>query len=139
MRRRAFIAGLGSAAALPILSRHVARAQGTKPHHVGVILQGDPWYEVVDGLRDGLNRLRLVEGRDFVLDIRDSHGDLHVVGEAAASLEQQKVSLIYSVATSVTLAAKRGTKTTPIVFVAGTDPVAFRHRPLVVRNGRKAP
>jgi ABC-type uncharacterized transport system substrate-binding protein len=59
------------------------------------------------------------EGKQFVLDIRDTRGDLIAVEEAARDLEQQKVNLIYTVATSVSLAAKRATKNIPIVFAAG--------------------
>jgi putative ABC transport system substrate-binding protein len=46
------------------------------------------------------------------------------VESAARTLEEQKVDLIYSITTSVTLAAKRATKSVPIVFYTGTDPVA---------------
>ena len=45
----------------------------------------------------------------------------------------QKVDLIYAVATSVTLAAKRATKSVPIVFYAGTDPVSVG----LIENHRK--
>ena len=31
-------------------------------------LQGGPWYEVIDGLRDGLRKLGFEEGKQFVLD-----------------------------------------------------------------------
>lgn len=123
MNRRVFIAGLSCGVAWPIIFNHDACAQDAKPHRLGVILQGNPWYEVVDGLRDGLNRLGWMEGRDFVVDIRDTHGDRDAVEQAATVFERQRTGLIYSVATSVTLAVKRATATTPIVFVAGTDPV----------------
>ena len=43
---------------------------------------------------------------------------------AARSLEAQNVDLIYSWSTSVSLAVVRATKKVPIVFYAGTDPVA---------------
>ena len=43
---------------------------------------------------------------------------------AAKDLELGKVDLIYSVSTSVTLAVKKATARTPIVFYAGFDPVA---------------
>ena len=43
----------------------------------------------------------------------------------AIDLEREKVDLIYSLGTSVTLVVKRATKTVPIVFNAGSDPVAF--------------
>jgi ABC-type uncharacterized transport system substrate-binding protein len=41
---------------------------------------------------------------------------------AAADLERQKVDLIYSISTSVTMAVKRATTKTPIVFAVGSDP-----------------
>ena len=59
---------------------------------VGVILQGGPYYEAINGLRDGLREVGLEEGKHFVLDIRDAQGDLHVVEEAARQLEREKGS-----------------------------------------------
>jgi ABC-type uncharacterized transport system substrate-binding protein len=47
-----------------------------------------------------------------------------VVAQEARNLEQQQVALIYTLSTSVSVAAKKGTQKIPIVFVAGTNPVA---------------
>ena len=102
---------------------------------MGVILQGGPWYAVVDGLREGLNQSGFVEGQRYILDIRDTRGDLRAAEEAARNLEQQKVHLIYTAATSVSLAAKRATTNTPIVFFAGTDPVAVKLVESIPRPG----
>ncbi len=99
-------------------------AQEARVYHVGVVLQGGLYSATIDGLRDGLRELGLAEGKQFVLDVRDAKGNLKSVEAAARSLEGEKVDLIYTVATSVTLAAKRATKSVPIVFYAGTDPVA---------------
>jgi putative ABC transport system substrate-binding protein len=99
-------------------------AQQTQVHRVGVVHQGGAYTEAVDGLRDGLRELGFEEGKQYVLHVRDTKGDLTSVEAAARSLEAEKVAVIYSLATSVTLAVKRGTKSTPIVFYAGTDPVA---------------
>ena len=101
-----------------------AEAQQARVYRIGVILQGGPYFAAVDGLRDGLRDLGLEEGKQFVLLVRDTKGDLKSVEAAARSLEEQKVDLIYTLGTSVTLAAKRATKSVPIVFYAGTDPVA---------------
>jgi putative ABC transport system substrate-binding protein len=109
-----------------LLSVHTAAAQDIKLHRVGVILQGGAWYEVVDGLRESLVQSGLVEGRQFVLDIRDTRGDLQAVEQAARSLEQQRVNLIFTASTSVSVAARRATDNTPIVFVAGTNPVVVK-------------
>jgi putative ABC transport system substrate-binding protein len=97
--------------------------QGEIPR-LGVILQGGPFSAVVDGLRAGLREQQLVEGKQFALEVRDTGGDLKAVEEAARSLERQRVALIYTVATSVTVAARQATASVPIVFCAGTDPVA---------------
>ncbi|MET0163434.1 MAG: ABC transporter substrate-binding protein [Vicinamibacterales bacterium] len=100
-------------------------AQSARVYRVGVVLQGGANFAAIDGLRDGLRELGLEEGKQFVLDVRDAKGNLASVEAAAKDLEREKVDLIYAVATSVTLAAKRATTSVPIVFYAGTDPVAI--------------
>jgi putative ABC transport system substrate-binding protein len=102
-----------------------AQAQQPKVYRVGVLLPGEAWYEIIDGLRAGLRELGLEEGKQFVLEIRDTKGDLKAEEEAARNLEQEKVNLIYATRTSVTIAAKRATADIPIVFCAGTDPVVL--------------
>jgi putative ABC transport system substrate-binding protein len=65
------------------------------------------------------------ERKQFVLDIRDTRGDLRAVEAAARDLVRARVDLLYTVPTSVSLAAKRATVDIPIVFCAGTDPVSL--------------
>jgi putative ABC transport system substrate-binding protein len=120
--RRAFLGTLaGGLLAAPFAAE---TQQAGRVYRIGVVLQGGPYFADIDGLRDGLKELGLVEGRHFVLDLRDTKSDLSLVESAARTLEEQKVDLIYSITTSVTLAAKRATKSVPIVFYTGTDPVA---------------
>ena len=119
--RRTFLAGTG---AVLLVAPLAAEAQQARVYRIGIVLQGGPYFADIDGLRDGLKELGLVEGKHFVLDVRDTKGDLTLVESAARALEEQKVDLIYSITTSVTLAAKRATKSVPIVFYSGTDPVA---------------
>jgi putative ABC transport system substrate-binding protein len=102
-----------------------AQAQQPKINRVGVLLPGEHWTEIIDGLRAGLKELKLEEGKQFILEIRDTKGDLKAAETAARSLEQEKVNLIYTTRTSVTIAAKRVTADIPIVFSAGADPVAL--------------
>lgn len=99
-------------------------AQQARVYRVGVVLHGGPHSSAIDGLRDGLRELGLEEGKQFVLHVRDGKGDLKSVEAAARSLEGEKVDLIVAMSTSVTLAAKRATRSVPIVFYAGTDPVS---------------
>jgi putative ABC transport system substrate-binding protein len=103
---------------------HTVEAQQARVYRVGVVLLGGPHSATIDGLRDGLRELGLEEGKQFVLHVRDAKGDLKSVEATARSLEGEKVDLIVAMATSVTLAVKRATKSVPIVFYAGTDPVS---------------
>jgi putative ABC transport system substrate-binding protein len=119
-RRRFLELVSGSLLAAPL----AAEAQPARIYRVGVVLQGGPYLGSVDGLRKGLAELELEEGKQFVLHVRDTKGDLKSVEAEARRLEGEKVDLIYALATSVTLAVKRATKSVPIVFYAGTDPVA---------------
>ena len=113
-----FVLAISILAAVP-----PAQAQQPKAHRVGVITSGGPWYEVLDGLRVGLRKLGIEEGKQFVLAIRDTKGETKVAEEAARNLEQEKVDLIYTTQSSVTITARRATIDIPIVFCAGADPV----------------
>jgi len=112
--------------ALPFLATPLTvEAQQARVYRLGVILHGGTYLRAIDGVRDGLRDVGFEEGKHFVLHVRDVRGDLKMVEGAARGLEQEKVDVIYTVATSVTLAAKRATTRVPIVFYAATDPVAF--------------
>ena len=99
-------------------------AQPARVYRVGVAFLGGPYSPVVDGLRDGLRELGLEEGKQFVFHVRDGKGDLRALEAAGRSLEGEKIDLIVAVTTSVTLAVKRATRSVPIVFYTGTDPVS---------------
>ena len=107
-----------------LFSVSLVRAQQSKINRIGVVLQGGPWYDAVNGLRQGLKELGYEEGKQFVLDIRDLKGDPKAVEAAARSLEREKVKLIYAVASSVVIPTKNATTEVPIVFNVGMDPVA---------------
>jgi putative tryptophan/tyrosine transport system substrate-binding protein len=112
-------------ATLLVVAVPLAEAQQPKVYRVGVITQGGAFYEIIDGLRAGLRQLKFEEGKQFILTIRDTKGDPKAAEEAARSLEQEKVDLIYTTASSVTVAARRATTDIPIVFCAGSDPVVL--------------
>jgi ABC-type uncharacterized transport system substrate-binding protein len=118
--RRAFIVGVIGVLAAP----SALEAQGGRLYRVGVILPGGPYWLAVEGLREGLAKLGFEEGKPFTLQVREAKGDLKVVEAAARELERANVDVLYSVATSVTVVVKRATERVPIVFYAGSDPVA---------------
>jgi putative ABC transport system substrate-binding protein len=111
---------LAAFSALPL----AVPAQQTRVYRVGVVHLGGPYARAIDGLRDGLKELGFEEGQQFLFHVRDARGDPKAVEAAARSLEAEKVDVIYAVSVSVTLAVKQATKSVPIVFEAGTDPVA---------------
>jgi ABC-type uncharacterized transport system substrate-binding protein len=102
----------------------VAEAGQAKVYRVGVIHQGGPYKAVVDGLRDGLRQLGYEDGKQILLEIRDTKADLKLVEEAAKTFERERVNLIYAVTTFVATAVKNVTSQIPIVFSVGSDPVA---------------
>jgi putative tryptophan/tyrosine transport system substrate-binding protein len=119
--RRAF---LGAVAGGLLARPRAAEAQQARVYRVGVVQQGGPYVGAVEGLRKGLAELGLEEGKQLILHVRDGKGDLKAAEQAARDLERERVDLIYAVTTSVALAVKRVTKAVPVVFYAGTDPVA---------------
>jgi putative ABC transport system substrate-binding protein len=120
MKRK--ITGLALCAMLFALSVP-GEAQQAKVYRVGAIHQGGPYGAVVDGLRDGLRQLGYQEGKQILLEIRDTKSDPKLVEEAAKTFEREKVNLIYAVTTLVATAVKNVTSQIPIVFSVGTDPV----------------
>lgn len=118
--RVAIAIGLAMLACLPALH---ASAQQQRVYRVGVLTLGGPYLAAFDGLREGLKELGLEEGKQLIFHIRDVRGDPRALEPAAQGLERERVDLIYSITTSVTVAAKKATRDVPIVFYAGTDPV----------------
>jgi putative ABC transport system substrate-binding protein len=94
------------------------------PQRVGIIHHGGEWLSFVDGLRQGLHAAGIEEGKHVVLEIRETKGDLQAVEAAAKELERARVDVIVTASTSVSMGAKRATTQVPIVFFAGSDPVA---------------
>jgi hypothetical protein len=86
MDRRTFIGGVASGVLAAPLGAF-AQVQQPRVYRVGVVLEGGPYYAAVDGLKDGLKELGIVEGKEYLLEIRDPKGDLRAAEAAARSLE----------------------------------------------------
>lgn len=115
---------LGIAMAVLLRSAPLAAAPPAKVWRIGVLhaawAPNVPW---VDGLRSGLNDLGLAEGHDFTFEHRYTEGNLEMLSRAAAELVAVKVDLIFTSNDEVTRAAMATTRTIPIVFASGRDPV----------------
>ena len=122
MNRREIIAGLGSAAAWPV----VARAQQPAMPVIGYLAQGaqEGSAEFVSSVRKGLGEAGLVEGKDFTSRFSWARFNADLLAGLAADLVQRRAAVIIALDTvAAARAAKTASVATPIVFVVGTDPV----------------
>src|SRR5579859_4950455 len=87
MRRRTFIAGLGSAAAWPVLERG---QQGDRVRRIGVLMggtEGDPsWQSYLTTIREVLASRGWTEGRDLRTEVRFGESDINRIRAHAAEL-----------------------------------------------------
>src|ERR1700675_2864982 len=122
MRRREFIAGLGSAAAWAL----AARAPPLVPV-VGYLNAGSPesWVYLVAAFRKGLSETGYDEGRNVAIEFRWALNQFDRLPELAADLVRRQGAVLVAVGDiAVVRTAKAATTTTPIVFATGGDPVA---------------
>lgn len=123
MRRRAFIALLGGVAAMPALSRHGARAQQSTMPVIGFLSSRSKQQaqHLLAPVLAGLQQAGFTVERNCTLEERYADGHYDRLPELAKSLVQQRVAVIVAGGTSD--AAIAATKTIPIVFTSGLDPV----------------
>jgi putative ABC transport system substrate-binding protein len=120
MRRRKFIALLGGAAAAWSLA---ARAQQSKMARIGALYIGTADAESFKNeLREGVQELGYVEGRNISFEFRSAEGHLDRLPGLAAELVRLKIDVIVALYVPPSLAAKHATNEIPIVVIVG-DPV----------------
>src|SRR6516225_10921717 len=111
MRRREFIAGLGSAVAWPV----VARAQQLPPLLVVGVLNFvsiEAYADRIASFRQGLKDTGFVEGQGLLLEYRSADGHIERLPALAADLINQKVAVIFTLGgETATSAAKAATST----------------------------
>lgn len=81
-----------------------------------------PYFEA---LRQGLRDLGHVEGKTYAIEYRGAEGRLDTIPALVGELVQSKVDVLVMPLAAAILAAKRATKTIPIVMITQVDPVAI--------------
>jgi putative tryptophan/tyrosine transport system substrate-binding protein len=123
MTRREFLAGLGGAAARPL----VARAQQPPMPLVGILGSGSPdaFAPDVAAFLQGLKETGYIEGQNVAIESRWADGQYDRLPALATDLVRRPLAAILaSGGTIPTRAAKAATNSIPIVFTTTADPVA---------------
>jgi putative ABC transport system substrate-binding protein len=136
MRRRQFVAGLGSAAAWPM----VARAQQTdRMRRIGVLVPFDENEPVaksfVSAFTQALADLGWTDGRNVRMDLRWYGGDNNRARALVQELVGLQPDIIVPTGTPATVALQRETRTIPIVIAGVTDALAQHIVPRLDRPG----
>jgi putative ABC transport system substrate-binding protein len=125
MRRREFIAGLGSAAAWPVVAR---AQQADRVRRIGVLMPGnenDPEGKLrYSALTQALADLGWTETRNVRMDVRWGGADAQRIRALAQELVGLQPDLILTNGTPATAAVQPETRTIPIVFAGAAEPVA---------------
>jgi putative ABC transport system substrate-binding protein len=93
---------------------------------IGFMRGGSPTDPEVEAFRQGLRELGYVEGKNIIIEFRNTEGKTDRFAGVAAELVRMKVDVIVAAGGSaVVLAAEPATDTIPIVMTNPGDPVAL--------------
>jgi putative ABC transport system substrate-binding protein len=112
MRRREFIAGLGSAAAWPMVA---GAQQGDRVRRIGVLMSGDEndlaWKPRLTAFTQALADLGWTDGRNVRMDLRWGGDDANRIRALAQDLVGLQPDIILAVTSPVIAALQRETRT----------------------------
>jgi ABC-type uncharacterized transport system substrate-binding protein len=124
MRRREFLGALSGAAAVWPFA---AQAQPAALPVIGYLssLTQAVSVRLDQALRRGLSEMGYVEGQNVSIQYRWITNRYDALPAMAADLVERDVAVILALGPPAVLAAKAATRTIPIVFVTGADPLKF--------------
>ena len=120
MRRREFIIGLGGLASVWL---GAAGAQQPARRIGAFVPVGPDQHVYVRALREGLDALGWIEGKNIQVEYRWARADVDSLRPDATSLVALDPEVIVSGGTQATIALREVTERIPIVFVHVADPV----------------
>jgi putative tryptophan/tyrosine transport system substrate-binding protein len=125
MRRREFIALLGSAAAWPMAA---SAQQDGRVRRVGVLMQGKPtdatYQSYLGAFIEALQKLGWIDGRNLRIDSRWGGDEAELTSFYAKELVGLAPDVIMASTTANLAALQRETRAIPIVFTSVSDPIA---------------
>ena len=125
MKRRTFIAGLGSAAAWPVAAR---AQQSDQVRRIGVLMNGAAigaeYHSYLAAFIQHLQQLEWTDGRNLHIDVRWNASDAVLAQTYAVELIGLTPDVILAASTINLIPVAQVTRTVPVVFVSVADPVA---------------
>ena len=123
MKRRAFIAGVGSAAMWPVVARGQQQAKVWRVGYLSPVTATQSSVAFFDAFRIKLEELGYIEGKNLTLDVRRAENDPARLPSLAAELVALTPDAIVGTANGAVSALQRATSSIPIVMSTSTDPI----------------
>jgi ABC-type uncharacterized transport system substrate-binding protein len=127
-RAKAIIGADGKEAPGPAAARSAAPAprKRARPWKLAAILYSEspPAEETEAGLREGMKKWPLVEGRDYTFTVRNAQGDIAALNSLIDAAITDGADIIIPLSTPALQAAVRKVKDRPIVFSLVANPMA---------------
>jgi len=123
--RRQFIAGLGSAAAWPVVMRAQQAAAMPVIGVLGAQSADDAYKNFTVPFLQGLKEAGYADGQNVAVEYRWAENQADRLPALADDLVRRRVAVIVAPTIDPALALKAATATVPIVFSTGGDPVTL--------------
>jgi putative tryptophan/tyrosine transport system substrate-binding protein len=137
IRRREVIYALGGIVAAWPLASHAQQSERVR--RIGVLMlypENDPQGQLrATAFQEGLQKLGWVAGRNVKIDFQWGFGDADWIRSAGAKLLQLAPEVILANGTPAARTMQQASRTVPVIFIAGSDPVLDGLVPNLARPG----